>query len=511
MPLEGLSMQKNDKTGWIYFIIVLLGLTLLIRLIDEAQLINHFPFGFTNDISAYLGQLHFTKVCGFHNWCPYWYNGFTHLLINQPGWYLFAYPLYLLLGSVTAVTYASMVLLYALGFVAIWILGHHLQLDKIKRVAFYLLFFANAGIIGNTLRNSRQHAMLTLVLFVFLFTLMWYYKDRHIRWPFFLTSIVYSFMIVTHYQETILACLLFVSLFIYKKGLKERMAVVMAGVLSVILSLWWVKGFLSGIGYSLLLTLNEGIRIFEWSREIILTNTLTFLIPAVFVGLWWYAKMHDKENRELLFFLPICILAILYFFRITIFIPVVKNISQDPYLSLFLFFIFVILFTYEKKIMSQLLMGKIVKSGLVAITIASVLVSMFYTPFFEKAHSLDEEIISLFPSVDRRMLFISPLKSKDGLVSYTKPLYSYGSIYHEIFTSAGWSPPLVSSEYFERIEKLEKIFVVDDPTDCEDLKQELLFFNTTDIITTLDACDKLEACGLEKRASTENACLYVVS
>ena len=504
-------MQKNEQLGWVYFIIVLLGLTLLIRLIDEAQLITHFPFGFTNDISSYIAQLHFMKTCGFHQWCPYWYNGFVHLLVNQPGWYFFAYPLYLLFGNVLAATYASMVILYLLGFVAIWILGKHLQIDKIKRVAFYLLFFANAGIIGNTLMNIRQHAMLTLVLLVFLFTLVWYYKDRPIRWPFFLTSVVYSFMIVTHYQETILAGLLFVSLLIYKRAWKERIAVVGAGILSVLLSLWWVKGFLTALSSSSLLTFHEGARIFEWSKEVVLTNLFTFIIPAVFIVLWWYVKkIERKEHRDWIFFLPIAVLAILYFFRLTAFIPVIQNISQDPYLSFFLFFLFVILFTYEEKLFSRPFVSALVRWGIIAVTIGSVLVSMFYTPFFERAHSLDEEIISLFPHVDGRMLFISQLQDGEGLISYNKPLYSYAAIYYGISTSAGWSPPVTNTPYLDRIDPLEKLLTRPDAT-CEQLKTELTFFNTANVITTLGTCDQLAACELKKLASTEHACLYSTS
>ncbi len=141
------------------------------------------------------------------------------------------------------------------------------------------------------------------------------------------------------------------------------------------------------------------------------------------------------------------------------------------------------------------------------VTIASVVISIGYTPWFEKATAIDSEIISLFPAVKERMIFIGILEDKEGKVAYSKALYAYGSIYHNITTAVGWSPPLTSTEYLNRVEALERM-LAPEKVECEKLKSELAFFNTTEVIATQERCQKLAGCGLREVQSKTNACLY---
>src|SRR3990167_241548 len=107
----------NDK--WLYLPILILGTYLIIRLIDQSNIIYIFPLDKYNDMSSYMAQLHFLKVCGFHNFCPYWYNGFITFITTPPGWYSFTLPLYYLFNNVQLASYISLILMYIISLFTI--------------------------------------------------------------------------------------------------------------------------------------------------------------------------------------------------------------------------------------------------------------------------------------------------------------------------------------------------------------------------------------------------------
>src|SRR3989338_11157929 len=149
--------DKKIPDAWLYPPILLLLANFIYRLIDQSQMLFFFPLDFNNDVSSYMAQLHFLDVCGFHNFCPYWYNGFVTFKFSPPGWYFINYPLYSLWNNVHAVTYISMVLMLISGFLIFYYLGRLAKLSKIKRIAFFALFFGNASAIGNFIRLWRVH------------------------------------------------------------------------------------------------------------------------------------------------------------------------------------------------------------------------------------------------------------------------------------------------------------------------------------------------------------------
>ena len=491
---------------WVHIIVIIGGLNLLYRFVDESQLFHIFPFDFTNDISAYMAQLHFLKVCGFHNFCPYWYNGFVNLIISQPGWYFFAYPLYLMLGSVTAATYISMILLFIIAFFAVQYFGRKMNLDKSKRIAFYILFFANASVIGNVIRNGRQHFMLNLILLVILFSIIWSYKNKKLNIFFFTSSIVYSLMLVTHYQETVLAALFFLCLFIYKKSIKEKLIIISSFLLSFLLASWWLIYFIRDISTSSLLAFQEGKRVLLFNKEVILTNLLAFIIPITLLIIFYiYYKRKQDERREILFFFPVIALCILYLTRIIILIPVLRNISQVPYLMFFLFFILLIFFKEEKLFMQESRWKTLIPIGIVLLVVLSTVISITYTPFFIQPTPLDKDIIKLFPYVDGRFVFIGPLERDGYTASYSKPLYSYASIYYNLSTPDGWSPPLTSLDYQLRLDDFYKHII---EKGCDEIRDELKFFNTTNVISMNQRCEMVRKCGFKEIKIVEDVCLY---
>ena len=149
--------KKNLPDKFLYIPILILGLYFLFRLVDQAKLIRIFPLDKYNDWSSYMAQLYFLKVCGFHNFCPYWYNGFINFQISQPGWYFFIYPLYSLINNIQLTVYFSLIISFLLSLIAIYITRNKLGLSKIKVLAFFLFIFGNAVSIGNFIRVGKIH------------------------------------------------------------------------------------------------------------------------------------------------------------------------------------------------------------------------------------------------------------------------------------------------------------------------------------------------------------------
>nr|MBI4157114.1 hypothetical protein [Candidatus Woesearchaeota archaeon] len=171
-------MRKFDKF-LLFPIIFLLGY-LIIRLIDFSKLLIYFSFDYTNDLSSYMTILHFLKEYGFHGIAQNWYNGIVVLKFYSPGWFFFALPLYLLLKDVRIATYISLILMLIIGFVLIWQLGKIEKLSKAKRIGFFVLFFANAIAVGNFIRLGRVTELFAWIVFIGLFLLIIYYKDRNL-------------------------------------------------------------------------------------------------------------------------------------------------------------------------------------------------------------------------------------------------------------------------------------------------------------------------------------------
>ena len=109
------------KSYWLYLPILVMLFYFIYRLINQSQLLFYFPLDYFNDVSSYMAQLHFLKVCGFLNFCPYWYNGFISFVSTPPAWFFFALPFYNLFGDVKAATYFTMLLSFVFAFIIICI------------------------------------------------------------------------------------------------------------------------------------------------------------------------------------------------------------------------------------------------------------------------------------------------------------------------------------------------------------------------------------------------------
>lgn len=456
-----------------------------------------FPLDITNDWSSYMAQLHFLKECGFHEMCYYWYNGFMTFYSTPPGWYYFTLPLYLIFNSVTVASFISLILIYVLAFVAIYYFGKLHEISPTKRIAFFLLFLANAVTIGNFIRLGRLHELLGWVLFIILaFTLLWY-KDRKLDNKYFLVIIPYSLILLAHQVVAIFASVLLFSLFLIK-NFKEKIYVALSVVLSLLITaFWWVP-------YVLNFSQSRGVDIIM-SKTLLLfdsthlpQNIITFLAP---IGLcfifYYYWKDRNKSKKELIFFLPTLILASLLFFRISPFIPGVNYLYPDSYIYYFTFLGLFMLFKTKLKTFS-LNIRRLILIAFILIPIVSVLANIYHTPSFTNYTQLEEDTVSILEYVDGNfiMIQISPP------TSYGKAYYSMAPVYYNLTTASGWHV-YESKEYYGLMKKIES-----GTTNCFELNALLKEAKITDVISHDDYCDVLDNCELKEIKHINRVCLY---
>ena len=206
----------SDK--WFYFPIFILGIYLIIRLINQAQMIWTFPLDFTNDHTSYMAFLFFFAKYGYYKLIPYWYNGFILFKYTPPGWYFFTLPIYWITKNVQIAFYISRLLIYILAFITIWFLGKTQKLSKLKRIAFFLFFFANAIAIGNFIRLGRVPEMFAWLFVIILVGIILWYKDNKINKNFVWFIPFYSILLISHQAPAVLFHILLLSLFLIKEN-----------------------------------------------------------------------------------------------------------------------------------------------------------------------------------------------------------------------------------------------------------------------------------------------------
>lgn len=488
-------MKKLDK--FLLFPIILLVIYLIVRLIDFSKLLFYYPFDYTNDLSSYMAILHFLKEYGFHGIAQNWYNGFIVLKFYSPGWFFFALPLYLLLKDVRIATYASLILMFIIGFVLIWHLGRLENFSKVKRIGFFAFFFANAIAIGNLIRLGRVTELFAWVVFIALFLLIIYYKDKNLDLRFmFLFIPLYFLSIISHFQETILMQFFVLSLFLVKK-LKEKIRIVIYSLIGLLLSSFWWFPFVRDLRGSL-------VDYYVYAKQFlslkfILSAGLSYIVPLVLLLVFYLYWKRERKKSELLFFSPVLILALLVLFKIIAFIPVLNQVFPDSYIMMFLFFTLYFIFkvSYSKKILG------LIGIGVILISILSVVFSSAYTSWFIVPSGLANDTKDLLNEVDGRYLI---LNSPSKLV-YSPAYYSYGAIYLNLSTPDGFSPHEIFEEYRDFVIS-PKYYLAD--KDCDNFLRVIKELKTTNIITFDEHCDTLKECGLKEKTIKDNVCLFVL-
>src|SRR3989344_3900014 len=423
--------MQQIKDKWFYFPVIILSIYLIIRLINQYQSVNQFPLDWTNDLTSYIALLFFLTKVGYHGFVPYWYNGFTLFNFTPPAWYYFTLPL-TYLTNVPLATYLSRILIYILGFVTIWILGSKTQISKIKRIAFFLFFFANAIAIGNFIRLGRIPELFALLILIILSSLFLYYKDKPLNKYFLLFIPLYSILLLSHQSIA-----------------------------------------------------------------------LIFHIPLLFIIIFYFYYQQSKSKKELIFYLPLIITSILIITRLIIFIPLFKYAFPDSYLHILIFFS---LFLFMKTKFTPKIKTLAIIS-LFLISILSISVNHFHTPYFTPHSELDEETLSILPLVQGKYILAGPPPSQLHKWSY----HAFTPIYYNLSTPSGWSMQVTSQEYINYLEETELYLETSIKQEqCQDFINRLKYLNTTSVITYNQHCNDLKQCDLNEIITKQHVCLYTL-
>lgn len=472
------SEKKIEK--WFLIPILLLGFNFIFRLVDQSKLLKYFPLDRVNDMSSYMAQLFFLKVCGFHNFCPYWYNGFIAFKFSPPGWYFFTYPLYLLFGDVKVASYFSMLTSFILLFLVIWVFGKYVKWSAIKRTAFFLFVFGNALAVGGFIRSGRFHELFAWLWFILIFFLFYYHLDKNLDWKFYLTGLFFGFSILTYQSVGVFASLLFLGFFLYKKGF-DRIKIVFSVIIGLLISSFWWWPFIRDMEESTITSWNQFGYLFSFSPKDILTIFVSFVLPlALFIIFFFYYKSL-KFKRIILFYLPFLILSFLFLTRLIIFIPILKDIFPDPYLLFFFFLFFFFLFNLELDKLNKIFKFLILFC-FILFSIVSIFINIFHTPLFIIPGEESAQILSLFENVNDRYVMIGNF----SFVSYPLSFYSYIPVYENLSSVSGKYLHMTSISYYENLNNLYSSF---EQKDCSKFKYLLNKLNTVYVITTIENCN----------------------
>lgn len=469
------------------------------RLIDQSQMLQHFPLDFANDVSSYLAQLHFLKECGFHQPCPYWYNSFTTFQFSPPGWYFLVYPFYLLLNNVQLVAYLSIIVSLIAAFFLLWYCSKSAGFSKIKRIAFFALFFANASAIGNFIRLGRVHELLSWVIFIPLFFLLYQCRDKKLDKKFLLTIPLYAALILIYHSTAVLAGFLWLGFFLTRTSWKEAGKAIAALLVAVILTSFWLFPFANSIFQeSAIPHLKQGTWILDFSSNQLFTNIAVAITPlACLLAFYLWRKTQKLTRKEFLLFIPTLLLAVAFFLRITAFIPVINQIFPDPVIHYLLLFAIFFLLKIE---FSTIPIEKFFSAAILLIVVASIMVNFLHTPQFIIPDSpREQEFISYIPELQERFVLLNY-----NQLPYNEAFYSFAAVQNKQSLS-GWYPEEKPYPYIKRIAQIE---AAARKQDCQALQEELRYFNTTEILAARAFCPFLQECGFAAVARGNHTCFY---
>ncbi len=498
-------MEKSLPNKWLVLPTIILAVNFFWRLINQSQIIKQFPFDFVNDVSSYMAQLHFLKACGFLKFCPYWYNGFIAFKFTPPAWYFFTYPLYVLFGDVKVATYVSMVLIFILAFAVVWHFGRLFNLSRIKRIAFFFFLFGNAIAVGNFIRSGRIPELFAWLNFViFAFILLWY-KDRPLDKKYFLAVPLLAIILLSHQVVAVLSLVALSGLFL-AKSTKEKLTIIASAAFALAIAAFWLVPYVTGFGKTAVVNHIMSKTLFLFDRHNLPQNIATFVVPAAFfVVFYFYWQANKKEKKEFLFFLPALLMAVLLSSRLIYFVPALKFVYPDAYLTFILFFSAFIFFKTDFSrpgLLWHTKVQKLLPAMLLLFSIVSVSISLFYTPAFVRNSDFDNEVLSLLSRIEKTEKF---LVLGQNLPSYPRAYYSYAPVYFNLTTASGWYPEVKENNYLDVLRKVGGLF---EEGQQSEFSGAITYLNVTDIISYQNGCRTLENFGWQEVAKTKNACRY---
>ncbi len=481
------------KPKYFWFIsIILLAIVLIIKLIQLSKMIYFYP---SYDFSSHIANLFFLKEYGFHNIAPNWYDGLVVLRYYPPLFFFFAYLFYNLITDVQLAFYISFVGIIILGFFGVYLLGKLLKFSMIKRLFLFLFFYANPLTIPWFYIIGRVPEMLAWTLVFYLLALLFYYKNKELDKKFFiLLVIILTLILLAHLLVLVLALFLVLGLFIIKKK-KERIKMFISLIIVPILSSFWLIEFIKYVG---ILSYTPSYRIYEHPTEVI----YSIVIPLIFMGIFYlYKKVKKINKKEILFYIPLILVSLLYFTNLFLYIPILKSIEPRTYGILITTISMVLILDLRpnKKAMKLISIGILILS-LAITTIAFVRYNNVDFPLYS-----EKEIgaINLLSSINERYIVMG----KNGDIN-KRHIYAFGAVKYNLTTPLGWGIQQ-ASEKVKDIEKEVKESI--NNNNCERLNKIISDLRVKQVIANKEKCNSLEKCGLIKKEESEQYCLLEIS
>src|SRR3989344_998547 len=456
-------LQNNKLKTSLIISNIILFVYLIYRLINQSKILTFFPLDITNDISSHIAQLYFLKVCGFHNLCQYWYNGYELFKFYPPGWFFFSYPILLIFKKPELASYISIILMLLLSFIAIYKIISLKEKSWLLSVSFFLFLFASPASISGFFRLGRVTELFAWVIFLFFL----------------------------------------LSLFLVKfKDTKQLLALTIYVLLGILFSAFWWYPFVTDLGESRTEEFLPELRNrffdiqVQWTSTVILITILPLLTLILF---YLYYNSKNKDKEELLFYSPILLLAVLVITRIVTFIPYLNFVYPEPYFTFFLIFSLILFFNtnYSEKIQ------KILPSILVFLIVISTLVSINETSLYPNHTELEITTLELLSKTQGSFIIIDP----PNPTSYVKAYYSYAPIYLNLTTTSGWSTSELSEAHNKLLIKITDEFK---NRKCADFKQTSEILELKNIIAYNGFCSIKEKCNLKEIIIKNNACLIKI-
>lgn len=497
-------MESHNRLKNLNFVLiisnVLLSVYLAFRLIDQSKILKYFPLDATNDISSHIGQLWFLKVCGFHNLCTYWYNGYYLFKFYPPGWFFFSYPLLSIFKRPEVATYISIILMLIISFFAIYKIMSLKEKSFLKSWSFFIFLFGNAISISAYFRLGRVTELFGWVVFLILSYFILKYKDKKIDINFIYFIPFYAAMLISHPIVIIPFHFFLLSLFLVKlKEKKELLILSCSCILGLVISSFWWYQFITELSNSRTYDYLPEIlaRFFDFSGQWVSTTLLITILPLITLIMFYvYYISINKNKKELLFYSPILVLGFLVLTRLSTLIPYLNYVYPEPYFSFFTIFILIFLFFTDFNNLHFL--KKIIPSIILICVILSILASSLLTSYYPIHTELEKNTISLLKEVNGSyVIYGSPSNT-----SYSKAYYSYAAIYYNLSTPSGWSPSELSRQHQDLLKEFGDEF---ENNNCENIKKIAKDIKLKEIVTYNKFCTL--DCGFKEKILKDNICL----
>ncbi len=499
-------MDNPVKSKRIKYILIfsslLLFIYLIMRLINQAKIIQYFPLDITNDISSHIAQLYFLKSCGFHNLCSYWYNGFYLLKFYPPGWFFFTYPLLLLFKKPEIATYLSIIVMLIISFIAIHKIINLKEKSWLKSFAFFVFLFGTAASVSSFFRLGRVTELFGWMIFLILSFFILKYKDKNLDWKFVLFIPFYAILLIAQPIVAIPFHFFLLSLLLIKLKNKKALFILIGSIIfGIILSSFWWYQFVNNLDsesrtYSYLPEIT--IRFFDFNGQWASSAFLITILPVLTLIMFYiFYISNDKNKKELFFYSPILLISILVLTRAVTLIPYINFVYPEPYFTFFTIFILLFLFNTNLNNLPGKLSNLILIS-IIIIPIISIILSATITSYYQDHTGLEKNTLSLLKEAKGPFMILESQSS----TSYPKAYYAYASIYLNLSTPSGWSP----SELKEEDQKLlNELGVQFKNKECDNFLNTALKINLKEVITYNEYCNL--KCNFKEKIIKENVCL----